>query len=148
MSGQLPKMFKRAQILATLNLLDEKDSGQSHAKDQENASCTEFSVSKEELRSEDVMKTASDISATSDATTLPVTSNGNQSPVSSNPSIADSTAGEETANDKTKWVFISFGSKEKRKTGDTQRTHRTIESIQAEPKNVKFTFKFLSIIAG
>ena len=56
MSGQRPKRFRRAQLLATLNLLHEKDLGGSDAKDQENASDWELSVSEEELSSEDEIK--------------------------------------------------------------------------------------------
>ena len=59
----------------------------------------------EELSSKDNIENASDLSATSDATTIPVTSNNNQSLVSSNPSIADRTAMEETTNDET-YVLI------------------------------------------
>ena len=61
----------------------------------------------------DEIENASDLSATSDATTIPVTSNNNQSLVSSNPSIADRTAMEETTNDGTKWVFIRFDCEER-----------------------------------
>ena len=56
----------------------------------------------------DEIENAPNLSAASDATTIPVTSNNNQSLVSSNPSIADRTTMEETTNDGTKWVFIRF----------------------------------------
>ena len=45
----------------------------------------------EELSRKDDIENAPNLSAASDATTIPVTSNSNQSPVSSNPSIADRT---------------------------------------------------------
>ena len=97
-----------------LNMLDEEDSGRSDAEDQENNCDWELAVSEEELSSEDEVENALNLSATNDAsTTFLVTSNSNQSPVSSNPSIAHRTAVEETANDGTEWVFRSFGSDER-----------------------------------
>ena len=111
MSGQWPKSFIRAQVVAMLNMLNEEDSGRSNDKDQENNCNWEISVLEEELSSEDEVE-----NATNDASiTLLVTSNSDQSPVSSNPSITDRTAVEETANDGTKWVFRSFGSNERRR---------------------------------
>ena len=89
MSGQRPKRFRKVQVLATLDLLDEKDLGKSVAEDQENAFDWESSNSKEELSSEDGIENAPYLFATSDATTLPMTSNSDQSPVSSNPSKVD-----------------------------------------------------------
>ena len=53
MSGQRPKRFRRPQVVAMLNMLDEKDSGRNDAKDQENNCGWELSVSEEELSSED-----------------------------------------------------------------------------------------------
>ena len=91
-------------------MLDEEDLGRSDAKNQEKNCDWELSVLEEELSSEDEVENAPNLSATNDfGNTLLVTSNSNQSPVSSNPSIADRTVVEETANDKTKWVFKRFG---------------------------------------
>ena len=87
MAGQRPKRFRRAQVLATLNLLDDEDSGGNDAKDQENASDRELLVSEKERSSEDEIKNAPDLSATSDPTTFPLTFNSDQSLVRSNPSI-------------------------------------------------------------
>ena len=53
MSGQRPKRFRRPQVVAMLNMLDEKDSRRNDAKDQENNCGWELSVSEEELSSED-----------------------------------------------------------------------------------------------
>ena len=86
-------------MLAMLNLLDEEDSGGSDAKDRENAFGWELSVSEEELSNEDGIENSPDLFTTSDSATLPATSNSDQSPASSNPSAADRTAMEETAND-------------------------------------------------
>ena len=62
-----------------------------------------------QLSSKDEAENVSHLSATIDAsTTLLVTSNSDQSPVSSNPSVANRTAVKETANDGTKWVFRIF----------------------------------------
>ena len=102
-------------------------------------------VLEEELSSKDEIKIAPDLSVTSDAITLTVASNRDQSPVSSNPSIADRTM-EEAASNANKWVFTSFVSKER--ASYTQCTHRTIGSIQMEPTNVRFTFGWHSITSG
>ena len=67
----------------------------------------------EELSSKDDIENAPNLSATSDTTTIPATSNSNQSPVSSNPSIAGRTAMKETENDGTKYVFIRFDCEER-----------------------------------
>ena len=95
-------------MLTTLNLLNEEDSEGSEAESQKNASDWKLSISEKELSSKDEIENAPDLSGTSDATTLPVTSNSNQSPVSSNPSIFDETAVEEIANDGIKLAFIGF----------------------------------------
>ena len=58
MSGQRPKRFGRAQVLATLSLLDEEDSGGSGAEDQENTSDWELFVSEKELSSKDEIENA------------------------------------------------------------------------------------------
>ena len=63
---------------------------------------------KEELSSEDEIENAPDLSVTSDATTLLVMPNSDQSLVSSNPSIDN-----RTANLETKWAFMGFGSEER-----------------------------------
>ena len=64
-----------------LTLLHEKDSGECDADDQEKAPNWESFVSKEELSSEKEIEKAPGFSATSDATTLPITSKSDQSPV-------------------------------------------------------------------
>ena len=90
MSGQRSKRFRRAQVLAMLNMLDEEDSGRSDAKNQENNCYWELSVSEEELSSEDEVENVPNLCATNDAsTTLLVMSNSDLSAISSNPSIAD-----------------------------------------------------------
>ena len=61
-------------------------------KDQENASGRESSVSEEELSSEDEIENAPELSATSDAITLLMTSNSDQSSINSNSSRANRTA--------------------------------------------------------
>ena len=92
MSGQRQKRFRRVLVLATLNLLNEEYSGASDAEDQENASDWKLSVSEEELSIKDDTENAPDLFPTSDATTLPVTSNSDQSLFTSNARIADRTA--------------------------------------------------------
>ena len=73
---------------------NEKDSGKSDAEDQENNFDWDLSVSEEELSKEDEVEIAPNLSATNDATTttLIVTSNSDQSPVSLNPTVVDRTA--------------------------------------------------------
>ena len=63
------------QLLATLNLLDEEDSGRKDPEDQENATGWDLSVLEEKLSSEDATEIAPDLSGTSDAITLSVTFN-------------------------------------------------------------------------
>ena len=69
-------------------------------------------VPEEGLSYEDEIENAPDLSATTNATT-PITSNRDQSRVSLNPSIADRTTVEDTANEETKWIFKSYGSEER-----------------------------------
>ena len=57
-------------MLATRNLLDEEDSGGSDAVDLENTSDWKFSVSEEELSSDDKIENALHLSATTDSTNL------------------------------------------------------------------------------
>ena len=75
MFGHRPKRFTIAQVLATLNFLNEEYLGGSEAEDQKNVSDWELTVSEEELSSEDDIENAPDLFATSDATAIPVTSN-------------------------------------------------------------------------
>ena len=84
------KKFRRAQVVAMLNILNEEDSGRSEAEGQKNNCDWELPASEEELSSEDEVENAPNLSATNDArTTFLVTSNSHQSLIYSNSSIAD-----------------------------------------------------------
>ena len=68
MFDQWPKRLESAQVLATLNLLDEEDLGGNGAEDNENASDWELSVSEEDLRGKDEKENVPNLFVTSDAT--------------------------------------------------------------------------------
>ena len=58
-----------------INLLNEENLEGTDAEDQKNSFDWLLSISEEELRSEDKIENPRDLSATSDVTSLPVTSN-------------------------------------------------------------------------
>ena len=91
MSNQQPKRLEKRKCLVTLNLLTQEGS---NAKDQWIASDWELSVLEKELGSEHEIEYAPNLFNTSDATAFPVLSNIDQSPVSSNSSIADKKSSE------------------------------------------------------